>query len=181
MTSFQAHKILMIFTVLLLGACHSSHQQWQEPPEYPTHAAANDYEKLKMERKLSLMRVKIIKEGQYVIVSIPSLFLFHAHSPEIAGDSYGLLNEVICYIKMFRKVEVEINSHDFLPDKQARVFDLTRARASNLAEYINSQDIDARIIFTHGMANDKPIYNNETNSNAFSNSRIEIMFKDEVI
>jgi intracellular multiplication protein IcmN len=134
-----------------------------------------------MELRLEREQVQVIQTGQWILISIPSLFVFAEHTANISLSSYGMLNDVICFIKMFRKVEIDINVYESCCDKHQRMLALTRLRASRIADYFVSQGIDSRIVLTRGMANDKPIMKTDRSEYHLANSRIEILFKEEII
>lgn len=172
-----------ISCVLGLMSCHSSHRA---PAPYdqsslPKHVTTTEVNRAQILQKLSAERVKIIEEGQYVLVSISSALLFAEHSPVITWASYQILNDVACYMRLYRKVQVDVNAYESTNDSHGRMLALTRMRASAVGEYLISQGIDSRIVFTRGMGNDKPIMKTDRRESAYGNSRIEILFKKELI
>lgn len=173
--------LLVILSLVLLACRQANPYQEQEVLTLPTHLEPVDPQKLQLERRLITERIQVIQMGQYVLIDIPAALVFNQHSPKINSNSYEILNDVACYIKTFRKVEINVNVHDFCIDKQQRMFALTRVRSSAVANYLISQGIDSRLVITRGLANDKPIMKNECNENVLANSRIEISFKDEII
>jgi intracellular multiplication protein IcmN len=171
-----------IIAIMLLPGCQSSSQRFTPPPsKLPTHLPPSDFIKIKMERKLAAEQIQVIQQGQYVLISIPAVLLFADNSPNILLDSHGYLNDVACYLKMFRHVEVDINVYDDCGENHQRLLSLTRLRASRVADYLNSQAIDTRILFTRGMGNDKPIMKTNRLESHLANSRVEILFKEEII
>ena len=171
-----------ILGLMLLSGCQGSSQRFMPPPsKLPTHLPPNDHIKLKMERKLAAEQIQVIQQGQYVLISIPAVLLFADQSPNIQLDSYGYLNDVACYLKMFRHVEIDVNAYDDCGDNHQRLLSLTRLRASRVADYLNTQSIDSRILFTRGLGNDKPIMKTDRLESHLANSRVEILFKEEII
>ena len=166
--------------LLQFGAC-SSRYYFHDTSNLPTHLAPPDPQKIKLERKLMAEEIQVIQEGQYILISIPSALLFLPHSPVLLWPSYHYLNDVACYIKMFRKVEVHINAYDSFEDERQRSLSLTRLRATNIAKYLTSQGIDSRLLFMRGLSNDKPIMKTDRLENSLANSRIEILFKEEIV
>jgi intracellular multiplication protein IcmN len=171
-----------IIVLMLLSGCQGSSQRFTQPPsKLPTHLPPSDPIKLKMERKLAAEQIQVIQQGQYVLISIPAVLLFAEQSPNILLDSYGYLNDVACYLKMFRHVEIDVNVYDDCGENHQRLLSLTRLRASRVADYLNTQAIDSRILFTRGMGNDKPIMKTDRLESHLANSRVEILFKEEII
>jgi intracellular multiplication protein IcmN len=174
---------MTILSAIFLGliACSSSYRFMPSNHQLPAHLPQADPVKLRLLQKLYQDNIQVIQQGQYILISIPSVLLFPRHSPNIIWPGYQYLNDVACYIKSFRKVEMTINSYDTCCDKHQRILALTLARASNVAEYLISQGVDTRILFTRGMGNDKPIRSGVDLDPYLTNSRIEIMFKEEII
>lgn len=182
---FLQKKIILSTTLsalILLQACHSnSNIQSEELMQLPSHKTENDPAKLKQEQKLQLDGVKVIQTGQYYMVSIPAGLIFAEHSPKISWGSYPILNDVACYIRMFRKVQIEVNVYEYCHDTHDRIFALSLARASEVADYLVEQGVDGRIVVSRGLGNDKPIMASEcSNASSLANSRIEIVFKEEL-
>jgi intracellular multiplication protein IcmN len=178
-------KAIICFACILtmsLVACHSSsHWDPDNVMQLPSHKTERDPQRLKQEQKLSQEGIKVIQTGQYTMVSIPAGMIFAQHSPKISWGSYGVLNDVVCYLRMFRKVEVEVNVYEYCRDSHHRIFALSLARASEVKNYLVDQGIDGRIVVARGLGNDKPIMANEcSNASSLANSRIEISFKDEL-
>ena len=171
-----------LFLILCLGllACASHESYRDNEPRLPTHLEPVDPQKVQLERRLIAQRLQVIQIGQHVLIDIPAALIFNQHSPKISSHSYGILNDVACYIRSYRKVEINVHVHDFCIDKQERMPSLTRARSGAVANYLITQGIDSRLVITRGMSNDKPIMNNVCNQNVLANSRIEISFKDEI-
>lgn len=141
---------------------------------------ASDLHRLSMQERLEKQGVKIVTIGQNYLVSIPSSAVFAAQSPRIKWGCYGVLNDVACYLKQFRKVAVSVSSFTGKCVSPPRDRALTLARSRAVADYLWSQDIDSRFIFTHGLGADKPIGAFASKGDNTANSRIEITFRDDV-
>ncbi len=172
----------ILFIILLLSGCHSSKPLVIDQDKLPKHVAgSSDAQIVKMEEKLAANGVKIIIIGQMYLVSIPSHLIFHDQSPRIKWNSYALLNEVAEYLCKFRKVSLYVNAYNdcYLSEKRTKA--LTNARARKVANYLWSQNVRTRLLFTRGMGNDKPIVAHAKCSDVSPNSRIEIIFRRAIV
>ncbi len=152
-----------------------------QPPKLPYKVVgAHDATVMKQQKKFNKEGVRVITEGQDYMISIPSLSLFPNESPRLTWDSYALLNAVACYLKEFRKVAIYVTAYSNKCISAKRDRSLTLARAKAVGDYLWSQGIDSRIIFTQGMGSDKPIVAFTEEGDASPNSRIEITFRDVV-
>ncbi|RUR12260.1 OmpA family protein [Legionella sp. km772] len=131
-------------------------------------------------KKLNRKGVRVITLGQDYLISIPSSALFEDQTPHLTWASYGLLNEVANLLKQFRKVAITISSHSSKYVSVQRERALTLARSRVVGEYLWSQGVDSRFIFTQGLGSDKPIMRTTQGGDSSLNSRVEITFRDAV-
>lgn len=125
--------------------------------------------------------VKIITIGQAYLISIPSSALFADQSPRIKWESYALLNQIVKFMKQFRKIAVTVTSYSSQYVSVRREQALTLARARGVADYLWNQGVDSRFIFIEGAGSEKPISSFTGGGDRTPNSRIEITFHDALI
>jgi intracellular multiplication protein IcmN len=168
--------------VMLIVSCHSTIKTPLLPQKLPTTVAgASDQQIVKLEQSLKQKGVNIIVLGQLYMVSIPSSLIFADESPKINWDSYALLNEIVEYLRKFRKISAYVNGYNSCYINKRRTDALTLARAQEISNYLWQQDIDSRLIFTRGMGSDKPIAASVKCGDTSPNSRVEIVFKRAII
>jgi intracellular multiplication protein IcmN len=143
-------------------------------------AGTSDETTMKLQEQLNRGGIQVVTLGQDYLVKIPTLLLFPDGSPQLTWKSYALLNDVVCYLKQFRKISVSVNAYSSRCDSVARERALTLARAREVANYLWSQGIDSRFVFSQGLANDRPMVGEALNNDRSPNSRIEITFRDAV-
>lgn len=166
--------------MLGLSGCHR-HNQYSEPQVLPYKVAgANDCKVINMQTQFKKYSVRVITIGQDYLVSIPSKQLFANESPRLTWESYKLLNGVACYLKQFRKIAVTVTAFSNPCGSQKRARALTLARARAVGDYLWSQGVDSRFIFTQGLGSDKPIMSFTGAGDLSPNSRVEITFRDAV-
>ena len=172
----------IILLIALLCGCSSSKPSVIDPPNLPTRVAgSSDAEIVRMEQKLAASGVKIIIIGQMYLISVPSHLVFMDQSPKIKWQSYALLNDIAEYLCKFRKISIHINAYNdcYLSEKRTKA--LTLARARKVANYLWSQNVTTRFIFTRGMGNEKSIVERTKCSDTSPNSRIEIVFRRAIV
>lgn len=104
----------------------------------------------KLTQQLQNSGVRVISLGQDYKLSFPSQLVFYHNSPRIRWGSYPLLNTISAYLSQFRKVSVRVSVY-MTGCNLKRSNALATARAENVVEYLSSQVIDARLIYTHGV------------------------------
>ncbi|RUR20060.1 protein LphA [Legionella sp. km535] len=176
-------RVIGLMVLLLLSACHRSHYVPDEDdPKLPCKVqGACDSTIMKYFTKLNKSGIKVVTIGQDYLISIPASALFDDQTPHIKWSSYGLLNEISTFLKQFRKVAITVTSYSSKYVSVQRERALTMARSRVVAEYLWSQGIDSRFIFTQGLGSDKPIASFNQGGDKSPNARVEITFRRAVV
>ncbi len=171
-----------LIVCILLTGCGSKYQKPVfDQPKLPTQVStASDRDILKMQKKITDQGVKIIIIGQNYLISVPSTLLFANQSPKIQWEAYALLNNIACYVQQFRKISININGFSSKYVSSRREHALTLARTKEVSNYLWSQGVDSRFIFTQGLGSDKPIVGFTQRGDSAPNSRIEITFRQAI-
>lgn len=140
-----------------------------------------DFRAVVIQKKLVRQGVQVITIGQNYLVAIPSSLLFPDQSPQLTWQSYYILNQVVAYLRQFRKIAVNVTGYSSQYGSTRREEALTLARAKVISRYLWSQNIESRFIFAEGAGREKPISGYRTGGDQSLNSRIEITFRDAII
>lgn len=152
-----------------------------EIPKWPCRVTgACDASIIKYMKKLRRKGVTVINIGEDFMISIPATFLFDPQTPHMKWRSYKLLNEVAIFLKQFRKITIYVDSYSSKYVSPQRERALTLARSRVVSEYLWSQGVDSRFIFTQGLGSDKPIMANTSGGDYSANARVEIKFRRAV-
>lgn len=125
--------------------------------------------------------IKVTSIGSDYLIVMPSSALFPTQSPRLTWPAYSTLNQVVAFMKQFRKVAVNVTAYSGQYVSAKREQALTQARARAVGDYLWSQGIDSRFIFTEGAGSDKPISSYMQGGDASPSSRIEITFRDTIV
>ena len=174
-------RLLALLAVLHIAGCSRTAQPAADL-DLPTQVnGASDAGIVSLQARLNKAGVNVVSIGQDYLVAIPSGLLFATQSPRLTWESYQLLNNVVCYLQQFRKVTINVSAFSSKYVSKKREHALTLARAEAVAEYLWSQGIDSRFIFTQGAGSDKPIVAFKTRGDLSPNSRIEITFRRAIV
>ena len=167
---------------MTLFGCHSKYQLPIEPATLPYKVTGtHDATMMAMQSRFNSKGVRVITVGQDYMISIPSVSLFPNESPQLTWGSYALLNAIACYLKQFREIAINVTAYSDKCISAARERALTLARARAVGNYLWSQGVDSRFIFTQGLGSDKPIVTfAQKKGDQSPNSRVEITFRDAV-
>lgn len=168
--------------ICLLASCNRDY--WaldKEEPKYPCKVlGACDTTIMKLAKNLNKKGVKVITIGQDYMISIPASYLFEPETPHLKWKSYALLNEIAVFLKQFRKIAINIANYSNKYVSPQREHALTLARSRVVSEYLWSQGVDSRFIFTQGLGSDKPIIAYTQGGDNSINARVEITFRRAV-
>ena len=172
-----------LIVLFLMSACHRSGNYVPEKrvPKLPCKVlGACDATIMKYLTKLNKRGIKVVTIGQDYLISVPASALFADQTPHLNWASYGLLNDVAGFLIQFRKVAINVTSYSSQYVSGARERALTLARSRVVGDYLWSQGVDSRFIFTQGLGSDKPIVSFKEGGDASPNARIEITFRRAV-
>lgn len=182
--SSKATWLAALLVFLALTGCHvlSKYKPTTAVrPKLPFKVSgAQDKRIMAMQTLLRKEGVQVITMGQDYLISIPSKALFPSDSPRLMWSGYSLLDAVDCYLDQFRKVAVTVTAYSNKCVSARRDKALTLARARAVGDYLWSQGMDSRFVFTQGLGSDKPITSKYRKGDHSENSRIEITFRDTV-
>ena len=179
----QSLKACLVLALMYLTACHSKLPPGiiQNESQLPHKVALGDPEIIKLEKRLAGQGVQITSIGQDSLLSIPAKSLFNDQSPRLTRESYKQLNDIACYLRQFRTVGLNVAAFTSRYVSSKREHALSVARAHTIANYLWSQGIDSRLLFTQGMGSDKPIVTSSRPSDKSPNARVEITFRRTIV
>ncbi|MBA2648247.1 MAG: OmpA family protein [Legionella sp.] len=174
-------QLLGLFALLEISGCRRATYVNDVVPSLPCKVeGACDATIIKFIDSLTKSGITVITMGQSFLISIPACALFEDETPHLACSSYGLLNDIASFLKQFRKIEIHVTSYSSKYISVQRERALTLARSRVVGEYLWSQGIDSRFIFTQGLGSDKPIVSSLLGGDRSPNARIEITFRRAV-
>lgn len=166
-----------ITTVLCLIGCQT-HAPMSDIKRLPQRVAGtSDAKIVKMQADFKKQDILVVTMGQNYLISIPAKILFPNQSPQLNWSAYGVLTDVVCFLKLFRKESVYVTGYSNRCVAEGRERALTLARARTVSDYFWSQGIDSRFMFVQGLGSDKPIIPDKPKADSPPNARIEITFR----
>lgn len=166
--------------VLMLSACGSSTptpvpiasyvvKNYNYGSAYMTtmNREVNDRQVIRLEQSMTHLGGRVISVGQEYKIVFPTDILFYPYSPRIMWESYGILNQVVEYLRLFNKEEVSIVVVTHCTGDPLRDRALSVSRAHNVEDYLWGQDTGAALMYSHG----------DVTNRSYEVSRIEINFR----
>lgn len=181
--------IIFIFFSFIAGCAKPSRNEYYGKSSnidmtigIPQRQGVTDQKVKQLETKLDALGVNVISVGQEYRVIIPVEHIFYYETPRIRWDAFHVVNMVVDYIKQFRIVSMRISAYSRDVDKKFAGA-LSLARARSIKDYLWSQSIDTRLVYTqsHSMENSANSCLHATKNSTDVHSNVEITFKNIIV
>ena len=142
-----------------------------------TGAAVGNYmdkQEAKLRAQLQGTGVSVTRVGDSVILNMPGNITFATDSSNISADFYSVLDSVALVINEFEKTYVDVIGHTDSTGAADYNQQLSVARASSVARYLESQKVLPERVITQGAGECSPIASNDTPEGRSLNRRVEI-------
>ncbi len=133
-----------------------------------------DVQEAKLRQKLVGTGVSVTREGDNIILNMPSNVTFAVDSANINSDFYDVLDSVTIVINEFDKTLVEIMGHTDSSGSEDYNQKLSELRAHSVLKYFKSHDIQPVRLETYGYGETYPVASNDDDSGRSLNRRVEI-------
>ncbi len=144
---------------------------------------SNTYEKLlqNMKSEIALGQVTISELKGKLTVNMEAAILFDSGKAEVKDDGLEILLKIVETLKSVKDKAIRIEGHTDnvqISGALSRVFptnwELSAARAINVARYLQQQGLDPAVLSAAAYAEYKPVADNATKEGRAKNRRIEI-------
>ena len=135
-----------------------------------------------IENELNSLGVTVLSVGQDYRVIIPAELIYYYESPRLRWHSFGTINLVVDYLKQFRAISMRVDAYSQDKDKK-RAGALSLARARALVDYLWSQAIDTRLLYTqaHIMNRSPTACCGDLKGRSDVPTRVEITFRSSIV
>ena len=134
-----------------------------------------DVQEAKLRQKLQGTGVSVTRQGNNIVLNMPSNITFGVDSSSINGQFFDVLNSVNIVLKEYDQTLVEIMGHTDSTGSQAHNQALSERRAQAVESYFLSRGIKPLRLATYGYGEGYPVASNNTNSGRQLNRRVEIV------
>jgi outer membrane protein OmpA-like peptidoglycan-associated protein len=133
-----------------------------------------DRQEAKLRAQLQGTGVSVTRNGDNITLNMPGNVTFATNSADLRPDFFSTLNSVAVVLKEFDKTILEVAGHTDNTGEDAYNQALSERRASSVAQYLESQGIMARRVFTVGAGESRPIASNDSPDGRQANRRVEL-------
>jgi outer membrane protein OmpA-like peptidoglycan-associated protein len=118
--------------------------------------------------------VSVTRQGDNIILNMPSNITFATDQDQVTGAFYQTLNAVSLVLNKYNRTLVDINGHTDSTGSLQHNQGLSQRRAQSVANYLASQNVDARRFAVQGFGPSQPVASNATPDGRAQNRRVEI-------
>lgn len=133
-----------------------------------------DRQEAKLRDRLQSTGVSVTRQGDNIILNMPSNITFGVDQSDIRANFYEVLNSVAIVLDEFDKTLVDVMGHTDSTGSAEYNIDLSLRRASSVGQYLVSQGVDGRRLLVKGFGEERPIADNSTEAGRAANRRVEI-------
>lgn len=134
-----------------------------------------DVQEAKLRQRLQGTGVSVTRQGDNIILNMPSSITFGVDSAAINGRFFDVLNSVNIVFKEYDKTLIEVMGHTDSTGSNAHNQALSERRAESVASYFRSRDIKPLRLATYGHGESYPVASNQNESGRKLNRRVEIV------
>lgn len=133
-----------------------------------------DRQEEKLRQRLQGTGVSVTRQGDNLILNMPGNITFATNSADINAGFYDVLNSVVLVLKEFDKTLIDVYGHTDSVGSDAYNQTLSERRAGSVGQYLLSQGVDGRRVYTQGFGKTRPIASNDTEAGRQQNRRVEL-------
>lgn len=133
-----------------------------------------DRQETLLRQRLANTGVGVTREGDRIILKMPSNITFETNSADINSGFYDVLNSVSLVLKEYNKTLINITGHTDNTGSDAYNQTLSQQRATSVGQYLISQGIDPTRVAAQGVGESRPIASNDNAQGRQQNRRVEL-------
>lgn len=134
-----------------------------------------DRQAAKLRERLAASGVSVTRQGDNIILNMPSDITFDVNQSDIKPAFYETLNSVAIVLKEFDKTTVSVYGHADSTGSEEYNLQLSQRRALSVANYLAAQGVAPARLNAVGYGESRPIADNSTPQGRALNRRVEIV------
>jgi outer membrane protein OmpA-like peptidoglycan-associated protein len=134
-----------------------------------------DQQQRDLEAGLAGTGAEVERQGDALLVTLPSQVTFAFDQATIQPQFYGPLNNVAGTLQQYPSSYVDVVGHTDSTGDDAYNQRLSEARADSVAQYLVSRGVNPARVQSYGVGESQPIASNDTEAGRQANRRVEIL------
>jgi outer membrane protein OmpA-like peptidoglycan-associated protein len=136
-----------------------------------------DRQQRALEQELSGTGVGVAREGQTLILRMPSDVTFGYDSDTIDGRFHAVLDDVANVLSTYDQSVVDVIGHADARGTDEYNQGLSERRASSVAGYLLNRGVIRERLYVAGLGERSPVASNDTDAGRAQNRRVEIVIR----
>jgi outer membrane protein OmpA-like peptidoglycan-associated protein len=133
-----------------------------------------DRQEAELRRKTEGTGVVVEREGDELLLTMPSGITFPINSAQIQPQFYSTLDQVAQTLSTYPSTLIDVYGHTDPSGGDQINIPLSRNRAESVANYLSQRGVNRARIATQGFGSSQPIADNNTESGRQQNRRVEL-------
>jgi outer membrane protein OmpA-like peptidoglycan-associated protein len=133
-----------------------------------------DKQETDIRRQLQGSGVSVTRQGDQLILNMPSDITFQVAQSMIQGQFISTLDAVSRVFKKYSKTNISITGHTDSDGSNSYNQNLSENRARSVADFISSRGVAPQRMYVQGAGESQPIASNDSSSGKARNRRVEI-------
>ncbi|WP_339913547.1 OmpA family protein [uncultured Brevundimonas sp.] len=136
-----------------------------------------DRQQRELEAELSGSGVGVARQGDNLVLRMPSDVTFASNQSAVTPRFYATLDDVAGVLNRYDQSTIDIIGHADSDGADDYNLDLSRRRASAVAQYLVSHNVLADRLYVDGRGESEPVATNATAEGKALNRRVEIVIR----
>ena len=136
-----------------------------------------DQQEASLRQGLAGSGAEVQRQGDQLIVNLPSQVTFPVNSDQIQPQFYGTLNNIASTLVQYPQSIIDIAGHTDSTGDAAYNQDLSQRRAASVQNYLISRGVQRQRVLAGGFGETRPIAPNNTELGRAQNRRVEIVIR----
>jgi len=136
-----------------------------------------DRQQRELEAELSGTGVGVARQGDNLVLRMPADVTFATNQSSIDNRFYPVLDDVAAVLNRYDQSIVDIIGHADSSGAEDYNLDLSRRRASSVAQYLVSRNVLPDRLYVDGRGESQPVASNDTPAGKAQNRRVEILIR----
>lgn len=133
-----------------------------------------DTQEKKLRKRLEATGVSVTRDGDSIILNMPSNITFDTDQSDIKPNFYQVLSSVGLVLKEYNKTIIDVTGHTDSDGSDGYNQQLSERRAASVANYLVAQNLKAERFQVLGLGESRPVASNNTEAGKSLNRRVEI-------
>lgn len=136
-----------------------------------------DRQQRELEAELSGSGVGVARQGDNLVLRMPSDVTFASNQSAVNSRFYATLDDVAAVLNRYDQSTIDIVGHADSDGSDDYNLNLSRQRASSVAQYLVQRNVLADRLYVDGRGESQPIASNATADGKAQNRRVEILIR----